>query len=281
MPELPEVETIKNQLKEKIIGKTIKGIEVKLGKMIKGLTSQEFISRVRGTKVKDVIRRAKLLIIHLENGDSLVIHLKLTGQIIYKDKKENISAPGEEQKYTHLIYYFSDGSILLHNDLRQFGFVKLIRTPDLEDFFKKEKFGPEPLEKNFSAFKFKELLRKKEKQKIKPLLMDQSFIAGVGNVYANETCFCAGVLPTKTVKNLTDEKIEKIYHCLINILREAIKYKGTSTDSYVDVYGRKGEYLSKLKVYGHEGEKCRGCQGRVKRIALGGRGTFYCPNCQK
>jgi len=293
MPELPEVETIKNQLKEKIIGKTIKGVEVKLPKMIKGMEAKEFIAKVKGAKIKDISRRAKLLIISLSNGYSLLIHLKLTGQIIYCQKFPE----GKNQKYSHLIYYFSDGSVLSHNDLRQLGYVKLVKTANLPEFFLKEKFGPEPLEKDFTLEKFKEILGKKVIQKmklernppksrsagrrrIKPLLMDQSFIAGVGNVYANEVCFCAGVLPTREAGDFKDKEIKKLYQCLINILQEAIRLRGTSADTYVDLHGRKGKYLPKLKVYGREGKKCLNCQSKIKRIVLAGRGTFYCPRCQ-
>ena len=285
MPELPEVETIKNQLKEKILGKTIKEVKVKLPKMIKGSTVKEFIAKIKGAKIKDIARRAKLLIISLSNGFSLLIHLKLTGQIIYPHTKDFgvgvDSLPLRWKKYTHFIYFFSDGSALFHNDLRQFGYVRLIKTANLPKFFLEEKFGSEPLEKDFTLEKFKKIILGKTRQKIKPLLMDQNFIAGVGNVYASEICFCAKVLPIRVVGSLKDEEIKHVYQCLINILQEAIKFKGTSADTYVDLYGREGKYLSKLKVYGREGEKCLKCGGKIKRIALGGRGTFYCSKCQK
>jgi len=292
MPELPEVETIKNQLKEKIIGKTIKEVEVKLPKMIKGVKAKEFIAKVKGAKIKDIARRAKLLIISLSNGFSLLIHLKLTGQIIYPvrdkplqvaaamPKAERISNGVYQPKYAHLIYYFSDGSVLFHNDLRRFGYVRLIKTANLPEFFLKEKFGPEPLEKDFTLERFKEIISQRSRWKIKPLLMDQSFIAGVGNVYANEVCFCAGVLPTREAGDFKDKEIKKLYQCLINILQEAIRLRGTSADTYVDLHGRKGKYLPKLKVYGREGKKCLNCQSKIKRIVLAGRGTFYCPRCQ-
>jgi formamidopyrimidine-DNA glycosylase len=277
MPELPEVETIKNQLLQKIKGKKIDFVEIKLPKMVKGVSVKEFKEKVEKTIVKDVKRRAKLIIINLSNNYSLVIHLKLTGQLIFEKefKSEKVL------KYTHLIYHFSDKSALLHNDLRQFGYVKLVKTDDLEKLFKEEGFGPEPLSKDFTLEKFKNLLSKKQKQKIKPLLMDQTFLAGVGNVYAQEACWCAKILPTKLVKDLSEKEISDLYHCLIKILKEAIKYRGSSVDTYVDIYGRVGDYISKLKVYDRENQKCFRCGTKIKKIVLGGRGTYFCPGCQK
>ncbi len=278
MPELPEVETIKNQLKAKIKRKTIKKIEVKLPKIIKNTSVVFFKKKVIGAKIKNLTRRAKLLIIHLNNGYSLVIHLKLSGQLIYfpnlKQKKE---------KYTHLIYYLSDNSCLCHNDLRQFGYVKLIKTTDLEGLFQQQNLGPEPLDKKFTLKKFKELLKKRPNSKIKPLLIDQSFIAGIGNIYAQEACWCAKILPTRLVKSLTEKEIKKLHHCLIKILKLAIKSKGTTAADahYVDSQGKQGSYKNKLKVYQRQNKKCFRCSQKIKRIKLGGRGTSYCSGCQK
>jgi len=277
MPELPEVETIKNQLLEKIQRKKIERVEIRLPRMIKNVSAKKFQKKVEGTIIKDIRRRAKLLIIELSNGYSLVIHLKLTGQLIYLEKLEQ----SRLKTFTHLIYYFNNGSVLLHNDLRQFGYVKLIPTKDLEKLFEKEKFGPEPLGKEFTLERFKEILSKKPRQKVKPLLMDQTFLAGVGNVYAQEACWCAKILPTRVVKNLSEQEINNLYRCLFDILREAIKDKGSSVDTYVDVHGRQGNYVSKLKVYGREGENCLRCGAKIRKITLAGRGTCYCPHCQK
>lgn len=272
MPELPEVETIKLQLSRIIKAKTIKKVEVRLPKMVRGASLEEFEKKVAGAKVKDIKRRAKLLIIELSNGYSLVIHLKLTGQLIYNQ---------EPQKHSHLIYHFTDGSVLLHNDMRQFGYVKLVKTSQFSKLFQKEKFGPEPLEKSFTLEKFKELLSKKKRSRTKPLLMDQTFVAGVGNVYAQEACFFAKIKPTRTVGSLTDKEIKNLYDGLKKILRESIKHKGSSVDTYVDIKGKQGGYLSFLKVYRREGKKCLRCGAKIKSIRLGGRGTCFCPKCQK
>ena len=275
MPELPEVQTIVNQLQKKIVGKKIKAVKVNLPKLISGAKVKDFEKIINGAEVKKVGRRAKLIIIELSNNYSLIIHLKLTGRLIFKKKIE------KEDEKSHLIYQFSDDSFLLHHDFRQFGWVKLIKKNELEKYFEKEGFGPEPLEKDFTLEKFKELLAKKPRQKIKPLLMDQKFLAGVGNVYAQEACFCAKILPTRIVKTLKEKEIYDLYHCLIKILKEAIEYRGSSVDTYVDTEGVGGDFASRLKVYDRGGEKCFRCQGTIKKINLAGRGTYFCPKCQK
>jgi formamidopyrimidine-DNA glycosylase len=275
MPELPEVETIKNQLQEKIVGKKIKAVKINLPKLVQATDIKDFEKKVVGARVEQVVRRAKLLIINLSNGYSLIIHLKLTGRLIFRKKL------GKEDAASHLIYQFSDDTFLCHHDIRQFGWVKLIKTSELEGYFQKENFGPEPLEKEFTLEKFKELLAKKPRQKIKPLLMDQTFIAGVGNVYAQEACWRAKILPTRIVKTLKEKEIEDLYHYLIKILKESIKYRGSSVDAYVDAEGKMGEYVSRLKVYDRENKKCYRCGVKIKKITLAGRGTYFCPNCQK
>jgi len=272
MPELPEVETIRQQLIRKIRGKKIKKVEVKLPRMI-NLSASKYEEAVTGAKVKDIRRRAKLLIIDLSNNRSIIIHLKLTGQLIY-DGKEGMGKP-------HIIYTFTDGHKLRHYDFRLFGFAKLVPTGEVEKVLEKERFGPEPLSREFTLEAFKELLRKKPNAQIKPLLMDQTFIAGVGNIYSQEACFYAGVLPTRKVKTLTNEEIRELYEGLRKILTDALHQGGSSVDTYVDIRGEKGSYVPQLKVYGRGGKPCFRCKGIIKTIKLGGRGTSFCPNCQK
>jgi len=263
--------------------------------MVRGASMKDFEKKVVGVKIKNVKRRAKLLIIELSNGYSLVVHLKLTGQLIYisnfKSQKSKPQLKSQNLKYTHIVYRFADGSALLHNDMRQFGYVKLVKTDELSKLFQKERFGPEPLERSFTLELFKELLARKKKfhpafrerrgKKIKPLLMDQTFIAGVGNVYAQEACFFAKIAPTRTVGSLTNKEIKKLYDGLKKILRDSVKHKGSSTDTYVDVKGKQGGYVPFLKVYQKEGKKCFRCGAKIKSIRLSGRGTCFCPRCQK
>jgi formamidopyrimidine-DNA glycosylase len=267
MPELPEVETIKRQLSRKIKGKTIKRVEIRLLKLVK-MPAKKFKKRVEGQKILDVQRRAKLVIFRLSDG-YLLTHLKMTGQLIFN---------GEENKHTYLIYHFTAGSYLLHNDLRKFGFVKLVG--DLEKYFIKEKYGPEPLENDFTLKVFKELLKGK-KTKIKPLLMNQQFIVGVGNLYADEILFSAGVLPTRKASDLKEKEIKKIYQGIKRILELAVKKKGSSADDYLDTAGKKGTFFpDSINVYRREGEPCFKCGTKIKRIKIGARSAHFCPKCQ-
>ncbi|OGZ39039.1 MAG: DNA-formamidopyrimidine glycosylase, partial [Candidatus Portnoybacteria bacterium RIFCSPHIGHO2_12_FULL_40_11] len=261
----------KRQLNGKIKDKKIKKVEVRLRKIVK-YPLKKFKKIVEGSKIINIARRAKLLIIELSNGYDLVIHLKLTGQLIFN---------GQINKYSHLIYYFTDGDYLLHNDLRQFGFVKVVPQKKLNKFLAKENFGPEPLEKNFTLDLFKRLLAKKPKAKIKPLLMDQTFIAGLGNIYSDEVLFYAKVKPIRIVKTLKPEEIKKIYQGIKKILPKAIKRQGTSVDMYLTAEGKEGTYASLLKVYGRCDEPCFVCKTRIKRLKLGGRSAHFCPKCQK
>jgi formamidopyrimidine-DNA glycosylase len=285
MPELPEVETIRRQLIRKIKGKKIKVVEVRLPRLVRA-DLKKFKQSITGAEIKDVRRRAKLLIIELSSGYCLVIHLKLTGQLIYKAQGQSSEdcplGTVLESKHTHIIYIFTDGSQLLHNDLRQFGYVKLVPTNQLTELLEKEeKFGPEPLDKKFTLDLFKQLLTKNPRAKIKPLLMNQTFIAGIGNIYSDEILFYAGVQPTRKVQTLKPEEIKKIYQGIKKILPAAISRRGTSADKYIDTAGQEGEYLPLLKVYQREGQPCVRCGTKIKRLKLGGRSAHFCPRCQK
>ncbi len=271
MPELPEVETIKRQLNRKIKGKKIKKVEVILPRFVK-YPLKKFEELVTGATISDISRRAKLLIIELSKGYCLIIHLKLTGQLVFK---------GQPTKHTHLIYHFTDGSQLIHNDLRQFGFVKVILKKKLADFLAKEKFGPELLDKNFTLNLFKKLLNKRKGAKIKPLLMDQKFLAGIGNIYSNEILFFARILPTRRAGSLKSEEIKKIYQGIKKILSLALSRRGSSVQYYVDAKGEKGNFVPLIKVYQREGQDCLICHSKIKQLKIGGRSAYFCPRCQK
>ncbi len=272
MPELPEVETLRLQLKAKILNKKIKQVEVNFPGLLNVLVEQ-FIKAVKGARINGIKRRAKILILGLSSGWSLMVHLKLTGQLICDGE----AGTGEP----HLVYTFSDGSRLKHYDFRKFGYVKLVKTAEVEKILEKEKLGPEPLEKDFTLAKFQKILQNKPKAKIKPLLMDQRVLAGVGNIYAQETCFFAKISPTRYAGSLTQKEIENLYHGLREILQEAILRHGSSVDAYLDLNGKPGNYVPLLKVYGRGGQKCPRCNAILKQIKLAGRGTIFCPKCQK
>lgn len=270
MPELPEVETIKRQLHKEIAGKKITGVEVLTEKTLKTPKAQ-FLKYTVGVKIKSVERRAKLLILNLNNGWSILTHLKMTGQYVYD---------GEAHKHTRVIFSFGPKLKIMFNDMRRFGYLKLFKTADLPKFLDEE-YGPEPLEKKFTVKKFTEVLARRPNMKIKQLLMEQKLVAGIGNIYAQEACFMSQVLPTRPAKSLRPAEIKKLYDSIRKVMTEAIKYGGSSAENYLNLYGKQGDFVKRLKVYGRGKEKCRRCGSILKTIKLGGRGTVYCGNCQK
>ncbi len=294
MPELPEVETLRRELASVVKGKTIKSAVVKWPKMVLPLSPAEFQRKTKNKKITDISRRAKVLIIKLSDGNSLLIHLKLTGQLIYQKnkktkKQENkLVVGGHPQKggvvglpnkFTHIIFNFIDGSKLYFNDLRKFGWARLVGKLEVDKLL--SEFGVEPFDKDFTLQRFIEILRRYPNRKIKQILMDQSLIAGIGNIYADESCFCAKILPTRVVKTLKPQEIKKLFGCIPQILKFAIAKKGTSADDYVQLDGSPGGMVPYLKVYGRKGEKCKRCGGVVEKIKLNGRGTHFCKKCQK
>ncbi|HPI67437.1 MAG TPA: bifunctional DNA-formamidopyrimidine glycosylase/DNA-(apurinic or apyrimidinic site) lyase [bacterium] len=304
MPELPEVETIKLELSHLIKDKKIKSVTLNLAKQVKG-DRQKFLKLITGAKIKNISRRAKTLIFELSNiphphpllikerGTNgakkyyLVFHLKMTGQLIYRGKSGKLIGGGHPikqdlkelpNKYSHVIFNFNDGTRLFFNDQRQFGWVKLVDETELKKM--DNDYGPEPLSKEFNLKYFEKYLAQRNTA-IKPLLMEQKFIAGIGNIYAAEACFCAGLNPTLSAKKIKLAVVKKLYQCIQNILKLAIKKKGTSADNYVDAFGREGQMINFLKVYGGAGEKCYRCKNILHEIRQGSRATVYCPKCQK
>ena len=277
MPELPEVETIKQQLANAIIGKKIKNVKINLAKMV-NLPVAKFKNAVIGAKIQDVKRRAKILIFNLDNNWSILIHLKLTGQLIFRDGKTANDLP---IKYIHIIYYFTDGAKLYHNDLRQFGWEHLIKTVSLPEYWQKEKLGPEPLAKDFDLTKFTQILKSRPKAIIKPLLMDQKAIAGIGNIYSDESLFVAKILPTRKIFTLKPREVAKLFQAIKQVLTKAITKHGSSIRNYVDSQGQKGNFAPELFVYNRHGQPCKKCGVKIARLKLRGRSTHYCPHCQK
>ena len=284
MPELPEVETIKLDLQRLIKNKKIKSVDVNLAKQIK-MPVAKFLRLVQGIKVKQVKRRAKMLLMELNNGYHLVFHLKMTGQLLYRGVGGKLAGGGHPikqilqelpNKYSHVVFNFSDGGKLFFNDTRQFGWVKLMNQKELKEL--EQNLGPEPLKIN--AQRFKNIFKNK-KIPIKPALMEQKLLAGVGNIYAMEACWCAGILPTRLSSELSGHEFKKLFNCLVKILKLAIVKKGTTAKDYVDVLGRQGSMWSYLKVYGRDKEKCKRCGEKLILIKQRQRTTVYCNKCQK
>lgn len=288
MPELPEIETIKRQLEYKIIGKTICSIAVNNPKSFRGE-----IKEVIGSKIINVDRRAKMLIICLSGNINLLVHLKMSGQLLFKLKtqksklktttqnsKRKIKKQSLPDKYSRVIITFEDRSQLFFNDVRKFGWVKVVLSSELKVL--SSKYGQEPLEKGFTVDYLEKILSKSNKA-IKLVLMDQNKIAGLGNIYANEALFLAGIRPARGGRELRNEEIKKLREAIIKILNKGIKYKGSSAKDkgYIQTTGEFGEYQNHFLVYQREGKKCKRCGSIIKKIKLGGRGTFFCPSCQK
>jgi len=266
MPELPEVETIKRELEKAVLGKKITEVCVHNPKVIREPAVDKFKKELKGAVIKNILRKAKVLILELSNGKSLVIHLKMTGQLVY---------PGDGKK-ARVSFHLSDAKTLDFNDQRLFAEIRLM------DDWRNLKFiqglGPEPFD--LSQEQFKAMLDKK-KTKIKPLLMDQTFISGVGNLYAAEALFRARINPLRPAASLSDKEKELLLKEIKDTLQEAIEHKGSSVDQYVQLTGSPGNYAKYHKVYGRQGRPCPVCKAPIKRISLGGRGTYFCPKCQK
>ncbi len=266
MPELPEVETLKQELGKAIIGKKISGVEIRQAKVIRDPAPAEFRKRLVGATVKNVLRKAKVIIVELSNDSSLVMHLKMTGQLIY---------PGTG-KSARVRFNFEDGTTLDFNDQRLFAELRVMK--DWRDLPFIRGLGPEPFEISREAFK-KMLAAKKTK--IKPLLMDQGFISGIGNLYAAEALFKARISPSRSAQDLTDTEKTDLFAAIKDVLTDAVRHGGSSVDDYVRLSGAPGGYVKYHTVYAREGKPCVACKAPIKRIALGGRGTYFCPQCQK
>lgn len=281
MPELPEVETIRLGLQKYLVGHTIEKVEVKLSRVVQGNTKE-----VVGAKVKDVRRFGKGLVIDLNNNYSIGIHVKLTGQLIYVDKKNHPktirvirgSYSTLPNKWTHVIFYLGRGVYLYYNDFRQFGWIKIFPTADLQKLVFFKELGPEFF-KDLNLEKFTEIVSG-SKVSIKPLLLEQKKMSGVGNIYANDGLFLAKIDPRRKANTLNLDEIKRLYESLETVLKRGLKYGGASELSFVNALGEEGHYQDHMLVYGKKGEKCPNCGTAIEKISLGGRGTYFCPACQ-
>lgn len=269
MPELPEVETLKRELAI-IVGKKFKSATV-------------FSRGLKNRKILDIERRAKILILHLSGDRRLLIHLKMTGQLIFVPKRGKMIIGGHPQenpfKYTRAVFEFTDKSKLYFNDLRKFGWLKLLKPNEADELLNRH--GVEPLGEQFSFPRFQTILKKYPNRKIKQLLLDQTLIVGLGNIYVDESCFRAKVRPTRPVKSLKVLEQKSLHRAIIEVLKLSISKKGTSAKNYVRADGTPGGFVPHLNVYGRKGEKCKRCKtGVIKKIKLNGRGTHFCENCQ-
>jgi len=288
MPELPEVETVRAGLNRLLPGKLVAAIKSNWPKSFAaqpGAVERYLI----GAEIIEVKRRAKVLIISLDSNYSLVIHLKMTGQLVFRGQHERFGAghPSSSlvgklpDRSTRVCFIFSDGSKLFFNDQRKFGWIRLVPTREVPSLDFMKKFGPEPLEVSFTWQRLREQLLRRPNTSIKATLLDQTVLAGVGNIYADESLWSAKIHPSTTVKNLSAARIKKLYEALVTVLSLAIGMGGATDRNYVDAEGRPGNYLEFANVFRREGQSCPRCDSVIQKIRVASRGTHICPHCQK
>lgn len=298
MPELPEVQTIIDDLNKKIIGDKVVGFWSDWKKTIKNMSGAEFARKINERRVLRARRIGKNLLIDLSKKNSrlknpektLYIHLKMTGHLLVKDREILKKARNNffEEKVNQYIHHSWElqskngrSKLLEFSDLRKFGKILLVDFEEVMQLPEIKKLGIDAISRKFNLKKFKEILEKKQKSRIGTVLMDQSLIAGIGNIYRSEILFESGVMPDREVGKLSEKEIDKIFYQIKNILEKAIKMRGTSDSDYRDTSGAPGEFHKVLKVYRKEKKKCKKCASIIKRIKLSQRSAFYCPGCQK
>ena len=313
MPELPEVETVRRGLELLVVGKKIKDVTYDWPKGFPNSEAdvKEFLV---GARISAVRRRAKVLLIELSTNYTLVTHLKMTGQLVFVDKNvedskrkvassempnssshiplakdevrfgaghPNDSLIGElPDKSTRVSIHFNDESTLYFNDQRKFGWMKLYPTPEVVNIDFMQKVGPEPLEDDFTPGQFHARFMRRARTSIKAALLDQTVVAGVGNIYADESLWGAQIDPRRLVGNLTEDEFHKLYRALRDVMNLAIEKGGSTDRNYVNAEGKKGSYIDFARVFRREGKACPRCGHTIEKIKHAGRGTHFCPNCQ-
>ncbi len=274
MPELPEVETVVSGLKKRICGKIINRIEV-LEEMVLGYPPEVevFCNGLRESRIEDLDRRGKYIIIELCRNRKLIVHLRMTGKLLIRKN----DAPPE--KYTRVIFRFKYKEALFFNNMRKFGRLYLINDDEEDKAGSFSRLGPEPFDEDFTPEYLKQILNGR-KASIKSVLLDQSNVAGLGNIYSDEALYRAGIKPIKPAGKLDNGEIKSLYGAIIDVLEAGIKYSGTSFSDYVNALGESGDFQEKLNVYGREGEECPFCGSRIEKCKVSGRSSHYCSRCQ-
>ncbi|HMI09292.1 MAG TPA: bifunctional DNA-formamidopyrimidine glycosylase/DNA-(apurinic or apyrimidinic site) lyase [Candidatus Saccharimonadales bacterium] len=286
MPELPEVETVRRGLQSLIVGLKIKDVSHDTLKSFPNAAADvgEFLTHASITGIR---RRAKVLLIDLSTKYTLVIHLKMTGQLVYRGEAvfgaghPNDSLIGElPDRSTRVTLAFTDDSHLYFNDQRKFGWMKLLPTIEVPNIDFMKKVGPEPLEADFTAREFAERFKRRSKTSIKAALLDQTVVAGVGNIYADESLWGAKIHPKRLVNTITDSEFKKLHTELRSVMNLAIEKGGSTDKNYVNAEGKRGSYMDFARVFRREGQPCPRCGTTIIKFKAAGRGTHICPHCQ-
>lgn len=274
MPELPEVETVRRTLVELVSGKTIERVTVTWPKIIKKpVEVEQFKDALVGQVIEEVSRRGKFLIFYTTDY-ALVSHLRMEGRY-------GLYTPEEEiDKHTHVIFYFTDGTQLRYRDVRKFGTMHLFKKGEERTELPLSQLGPEPFSDEFTVERMERSFEQTNRS-IKTVLLDQKLVVGLGNIYVDESLFKAGIHPERNASSLTKKEIKILHHEIIETLTEAVAKGGSTVRSYVNSQGEIGMFQLELFVYGRNGEACKNCSSELERIVVGGRGTVFCPKCQK
>ena len=274
MPELPEVQTVVNDL-QSLVGKKITGFFSNFKKAVK---TEGFEKKILEKRILTVFRSGKNIVITLENYESIVVHLKMTGQLLFRktlDKKTET----KYEKHIHHTFELGKDHVMYFSDIRKFGTLELL---DKETLNKKiSEKGLDPFSDAYTLPNFKKLLERAKNKNLKQFLMDQTFIAGIGNIYASEIPFAIKISPLRKIGDLSSREEKVLFDSIQKILAKAIRLRGTSFSDYRDSAGKKGAFQNFLKVYKRNGQKCNTCDTIIKKIVIGQRSTFYCPSCQK
>lgn len=277
MPELPEVEVIRRDLERDVVGKKIKKVEVPGMRSIRRHPNKKhFIGLLDGRRIRLLDRRGKFLLFHLDDGGCIVVHLGMSGQLLRaKQSREKVA------KHTHVIITFTQGGQLRFRDPRTFGEMFVVEDGALDQVAELAELGIDPLETPMSWDDFGRMLVARH-AKLKPLLMDQKFLAGLGNIYSDEILFTAGLSHDRKSDTLSTQEVRRLYRALVETIQDAVKYRGSTLEDngYVDAAGAPGEFQDHHKVYGHEGDPCRRCRRPIVRRKAGNRSSYYCEACQ-
>lgn len=288
MPELPEVETVRIGLSRLLPNKVVQAVDFDWPKSFPN-TEADVSEFLIGATVQSVERRAKVLLMALSTGYSLVVHLKMTGQLVFVSATDRFGAGHPTasligqlpDKSTRVTLQFTDGSQLFFNDQRKFGWMRLLPTNEIADIDFFRKVGPEPLSADFSWQLLRSRLQRRPKSAIKAVLLDQTVIAGIGNIYADESLWGAKLHPETAVKALSDRAIQGLHRALIDVLRLSIAKGGSTDRNFLSAEGKRGSYLTFAGVFRREGQACPRCGTIIIKIRVAGRGTHLCPHCQR
>lgn len=274
MPEMPEVEIIRRYLDTQVAGKTIMNLDIRLPRMIKWPDVEGFRALVTGRTIKSMNRRGKYLLMELDNDSKVVFHLRMTGRLVYEPTGET------SDHHARVIFHLQDGASLVYGDTRTLGTIHGLKPQELGMLKGLAEMGPEPLSAEFTA----EYLCKTAKQRkvaIKSFLLNQKYIGGIGNIYADEALFLAGIHPLRPANSLTQAECGRLWESVNKVIADGIADGGTTFRDYQNGEGGKGSHQEHLYVYGRKGEQCRNCGAVIERITVGGRGTHFCPKCQE